>query len=123
MSKINITDEMVRRALTVTVAGHMASAEAGKTVNDYLSWHAVRAALDAALNPPPEPEIPVTEEMMRAGADAIGDAMMIETLGSQAARIYRAMRKLEPKPDTMREALKKSYELSNLAHGRKPRYT
>ena len=48
----------------------------------------MRGALDAALNPPPEPEIHITEEMIRAGQKARDHGF---------CDIYRAMRTLEPK--------------------------
>jgi len=84
--KIEVTDEMEQRFC------------------DYVNTHegcTYRAALEAALNPPPEPEIKVTLEMGIAGQvlalearnkGACGDA----DLWVLVKDIYRAMRKLEP---------------------------
>ena len=74
MAKIEVTDEMVERFC------------------NYLHTHEgceYRAALEAALNPPPEREIYITDEMIRAG-QAARDASFAVT------DIYRAMRRLEP---------------------------
>jgi hypothetical protein len=86
MNKIEVTDEMEQRFC------------------DYVNTHegcTYRAALEAALNPPPEPEIKVTWEMGKAGHalalkarnhGACGDG----DLWVLVKDIYRAMRKLEP---------------------------
>lgn len=88
MSKIEVTDEMEQRFC------------------DYVNTHegcTYRAALEAALNPPPAPGIKVTWEMGIAG-----QALALEARNQGACgdgdlwvlvkNIYRAMRKLEPKP-------------------------
>jgi hypothetical protein len=61
----------------------------------------VRRALDAALNPPPEPEITVTEEMSLVGQKWLIEAVRRGTTGDGdlwwlARNTYRAMRRLEP---------------------------
>lgn len=84
MPKVEITDEMVERACKSYKSNAYSALEGD-----------MRAALDAALNPPPE--IPVTEEMQNAGGDVLvtlkGSGMMMVSV---AAECYRAMRKLEP---------------------------
>jgi hypothetical protein len=85
MTKIEVTDEMEQRFC------------------DYVYTHegcTYRAALEAALNPPPEPEIVVTEEMVEA-AECL-DYKRIPDKKSYYTAIYRAMRKLEPKADMIR---------------------
>ena len=77
MNKIEVTDEMEQRFC------------------DYVNTHdgcTYRAALEAALNPPPEPEIYITEQMIRAG-----QAARDFSYGWGVTDIYRAMRRLEPK--------------------------
>lgn len=79
-----ITDEMAERAATAASA---LSAE----INRVKYW---RAILEAALNPPPEePEIPVSEEMRRAGAWATPaqSQRMADFAASESEAIYRAM--------------------------------
>ena len=59
---------------------------------------AMREALEAAekANPPPEPQIVVTEGMMHTGQWAYpGKGLTCD----EVATIYRAMRRLEPKPE------------------------
>ena len=100
---IEITDEMVERAFTYL--NHHAFF-GGSPFEEY---HAhVRKALDAALNPPAEPEIVVTAEQRRVGASLLSQAPAIPKNTSQAnwewlldytAVIYRAMRRLEPKAE------------------------
>jgi hypothetical protein len=54
--------------------------------------------LDAALNPPSEPEIVVTDEMEQAGSLVVERRFHFSTAnGDVACDVYRAMRKLEPK--------------------------
>ena len=80
MNKIEVTDEMEQRFC------------------DYVNTHkgcTYRAALEAALNPPPELEIVVTEEMV--GAAQYMDYKRIPDMKGYYTAIYRAMRKLEPK--------------------------
>jgi hypothetical protein len=75
MNKIEVTDEMI----------DVAAYRLGVRVKD----------LHAALNPPPEPEIVVTEEMV--GAAQYMDYKRIPDMKGYYTAIYRAMRKLEPK--------------------------
>lgn len=49
----------------------------------------IRAGLEAALSPKPEPEIEVTEGMMRAGYEAAGGFYAISE--ATVENIYRAM--------------------------------
>ena len=86
MSKIEVTDEMEQRFC------------------DYVNTHegcTYRAALEAALNPPAEPEVPVSYEMMVAGMNAHGfdgfEKLPDRDAGVFVAKIYRAMRALGPK--------------------------
>ncbi len=83
--KVVVTDEMVERFLRA-VPGAVAP-----------SFNATKLALDAALNPPAEPEIVVTQEMALAGEDVLverrGCGMMMVNV---AADVYRAMHKLAP---------------------------
>jgi len=58
----------------------------------------MRGALDAALNPPPEPEIVVTPEMAGAGVAVIAPYESLKAPVSSLVLAYRAMRALEPKP-------------------------
>jgi hypothetical protein len=100
MTKIEITDAMVERAKIVLVDGGLLSH--GETVESH-----ARRILSAALNPPPEPEITVTKEMLVAGACAYNGFLMMNqpikrddlaSVGGVSAA-YRAMRALEPKPE------------------------
>jgi hypothetical protein len=102
MTKIEITDAMVQRAVK---AGYRWQGPGGYIVGDDAAAH-VRMVLDAALNPPPEPEIEVTKEMCVAGACAYNGFLMMNqpikrdnlaSIGGVTAA-YRAMRALEPKP-------------------------
>ncbi len=81
--KFAITPEMVRSAYDA--------------VPDKLLFKStVEAMLDAALNPPSEPEVTVTDEMKAAGrreALVPGASLTYDRMEA----IYRAMRKLEPK--------------------------
>lgn len=85
---VKVDNEMMTRA--VLAAGwHPSMVESDQ----------LRLALEAALNPPREPEIKVTLEMQIAGADILEENknrfMLLVPL---AAEVYRAMRKLEPMP-------------------------
>ncbi len=86
---MQITDEMVERYIKVALS----AARKATGVTAWCVHSAVRAGLEAALNPPAEPEIVVTEEMADAGAkqwrNASGDY-------AGAVAVYRAMRRLEP---------------------------
>ena len=83
--KIEVTDEML----------DVAAYRLGVSVKD----------LHAALNPPPEPEIVVTDEQTQAGYNLA--RMWVKEKGCvgtselycMAKDIYRAMRKLEPKAE------------------------
>lgn len=92
MAKIEITDEAVERALNCSWAKHR-----------NLSFTMMKQFIDAALNPPPEPEIVVTEEQIEAGNKEWCSVLGInEDEASHSARkilvnAYRAMRKLELK--------------------------
>lgn len=92
MKKREVTDDAVARA-----------AEALERWNAWpnctASRKGVRAALESALNPPEEPEVVVTREMLDAGVwAAMGYPCHTENLARVAAgAIYRAMRGLEPK--------------------------
>ncbi len=85
MNKIEVTDEMVARA--------------NRATNDFLEHgvNRMRHVLEAALNPPQEPEIVVTKEMQNAANDAsqvdygVGDSKLY------FAAIYRAMHAARPK--------------------------
>lgn len=70
----HITDAMVDRACA---AG-----------NNGTGREIMRAMLEAALNPPPEPEIPVSEAMIDAGNAATGGG---DGRRAYIANIYRAM--------------------------------
>ena len=83
---VEITEEMVERARL--------AAQRMIVANDRNLAEQMRHALNAALNPPPEPEpeIVVTEEMVAAGELASRQWGFV-------AAVYRAMRRLEPKAD------------------------
>jgi hypothetical protein len=92
--KVEITDEMVRRAEDAWVR----AITLGRNIV------AVRNALEAALNPPPDPEIPVTFEQTQAGLWALyhedecrlpEPPIASERRHQEMARAYRAMRRLE----------------------------
>lgn len=84
MTKIEITDEMVERFLK---AG--GTYQSGKSAQQ-----CIREGLEAALNPPAEQEIPVTQEMLNAGHGAYnGDH---PNVWARISSIYRSMRRLEP---------------------------
>ncbi len=88
MSKIEITDEMVERAWAT-----MPDAPQGFLKAD------LERALNAALNPPPEPEIVVTEEMQEAGAAWLASYRGNLAWAASFAGIYRAMYAARPKDD------------------------
>ena len=94
MNNIEITDEMVKRGCDWYYGTDSQAL--------FHNRETMRKILEAALNPPPEPEIVVTHEMAIAGQalalkarnqGACGDA----DLWVLVKAIYRAMRKLEPK--------------------------
>jgi peptidoglycan/xylan/chitin deacetylase (PgdA/CDA1 family) len=104
MKKIEVTDEMVERALDA----------AGKDKWDWSNHAPMRRALEAALNAPTKPEIEVTAVMIGEGHKAARNALeqrprnyadeyiyndrcYLTELPYTA--IYRAMRKLEPPQD------------------------
>lgn len=86
-TKIEINEAMVDRALDA--AGGLSNG----------SRDAMRAALDAAMNPPAEPEIPVTSDMLEAAerkAFSWGWEFGREKCRAELTKAYRAMRALEP---------------------------
>lgn len=90
MSKHVIDDEMVERACH---ANHKMAEAADRNHAEQM-----RYVLDATLNPPPEPEIPVTEEMRKKGGDILCGRFGVSYVAAHegVSHIYRAMRKLEP---------------------------
>lgn len=90
MSKIEVTEEMVGRARDAR-ANKLASLGLHTTWTDE-GREAMRAALEAALNPPAEPEIPVSDGMITIGMEVpfprLYDTPAHRTL---VADIYRAM--------------------------------
>ena len=83
MTKVVVTEEMVRRFC------------------DYIHGNEgceYKYALEAALNPQPEPEIEVTDEMFKAGEDEY--RMWFAGSGNKHTAlwsvVYRAMRRLAP---------------------------
>ena len=83
MTKVVVTEEMVERAIVAANWGR------GPTTAQHF-----RRILEAALNPPPEPEVEVTERMVDEGKSYFG---MYGIEG--AAKViggYRAMRRLAP---------------------------
>jgi hypothetical protein len=91
MTKPVIDDAAVARA--------QAEMSRPKWINRWAGPEAMRAALEAAINPPPEPEIVVTDEMENVGGVMIGRWSGMVSNREVAQLAYRAMRKLEPKPD------------------------
>ncbi len=114
---MKITEEMVKAAVEAMNSPFASlGAESFGDVNttryvtrESLDRAKVRFILDSALNPPSEPEITVTDEMIKAGRGQ----MNLRTLVDQGATsayvpcnayvetvvdVYRAMRKLEPAP-------------------------
>lgn len=95
---IEITDEMVDRAGRAWFPADQYEPEFHRS--------SMRRVLQAALNPPPEPEIVITQEMGSAGKAV---ALMWQEKGGagtsdlwvMARDMYRAMRRLEPKPKTI----------------------
>ena len=84
---IEITDEMIRRGVSEWL----------KPVDGSV-YDNVRRLLRAAISPV-EPEILVTEEMHDAGWEAWCHSPTHRDMGrSKLIPVYRAMRKLEPKP-------------------------
>jgi hypothetical protein len=82
VTKIEITADMVIRAREYMKRVGMCAVGPG----------GLDKLLDAALNPPPEPEIVVTNEMFESGMRASFDST------NWIVAIYRAMRVLEPQP-------------------------
>lgn len=79
MTKTDITDEMVERACA---AGRYGT---GRVM--------MRIMLDAALNPPAEPEIVVTEAMKAAGRQVFMQPSA-DPFGEEWVTIYRAMERV-----------------------------
>lgn len=103
MKQRKITDEMVERAISAGPKRYRIYARG----DDPGVKAAFRNALNAALNPaPPDTEIVVTDEMHKAGAEAwaawvnSGRNMVYSNERNGCiGLVYRAMRKLEPKPE------------------------
>jgi len=91
---IEITDEMVDRAVNAWF-----DQGGDERWRDSVRQQ-IRASLQAALNPPPAPEIVVTEAMAEAGAGVL-TRMVCEGCphDTLVVLVYRAMRRLEPKPE------------------------
>lgn len=101
-SKIQITDEMVERA-------YKQHPHAGTWKDDRVSQRyakaTIREMLEAALNPPEEPEIPVSEGMIAAGAEAWNEQCGVDYYEepptneekANLAALYRAMEKARRK--------------------------
>lgn len=82
MTSTKITDEMVERAVDAF----------SKAWPPGTTHGAMLSALTAALNPPPEPEIEVTEGMRRAGTKIyMGDDPETRASWDLVTAIYRAM--------------------------------
>lgn len=99
MSRIEITDEMIDRAIA---AGFGRYRKLAPHFADQGIREGYRKALEAALNPPAEPEIPVTEEMVRAGEQAHLECERVgNTRGTRYLyqMVYRAMFKARPYPN------------------------
>lgn len=93
MTETKITDEMVERAVKAFgwTPTQLASCRVFQTDAPHIG---MRKALEAALNPPPEPEIKVTEGMLKAGDVAYFQATREAFDGGLRAilpAIYRAM--------------------------------
>ena len=96
MSRVEITEDMVERAIAATCfTGPIIAGQ-------------IRAALEAALNPPAKPEIEVTDEMCKAGSrTAVGsDLIRFQSNSPNAAfaAIYRAMYAARPNDDGVKQA-------------------
>ena len=83
---IEVTDEMIDRAMAAALSQ---TTDVGPA--------RYRRILTAALNPPPESETVVTQEMVEAGL-LDWHSSLHPPLGEALANAYRAMRKLEPTP-------------------------
>lgn len=107
MARVEITDEIVERAMVEVgrlANGAMLEPPATPLV---VKAPVVRAILEAALNPPPEPEIPVTQAM-KAAAHFVATCgwSTFQVKGLTATQIcglyepiYRAMAAKAPKPE------------------------
>lgn len=100
MKKREVTDEMVKRFIEYSSIYTDAGAR-----TDACTRTCVREGLEAALNPPPEPEVTVTREQTQAGLWAFyhedelpnPEPWRSEFRHREMANAYRAMRRLEPK--------------------------
>lgn len=107
MTKIEISDEMVRRGVRIS----------GNYVETPHSRELVRNILEAALNSPREPEIEVTDAMREAGYNAYCKASLgiPNPTPLQIVNTYRAMeaerRKAQKYPVEMRTAHGRSSDL------------
>ena len=68
MSKVEITDEMVDRAIKI-YGPRNGWTPPTDSMDDFR--HVMRRAIEAALNPPAEPEIPVSVAVKKAGFDEV----------------------------------------------------
>lgn len=106
-SKIQITDEMVERACEAAYVADGRPYERFANCHDSSkkSWRTlIRAGLEAVLNPPEEPEIPVSEGMERAGLAAYYQCdeyhyQLRYSAHDSMARAYRAMEKARRKEE------------------------
>jgi len=98
MKKREVTDAMVERAHRANWGKYIWGNDDASVPDNATPKQRMRAALEAALNPPPEPEVTVTEEMISAsGLWERGCTYHMGTLTStQIENAYRAMRRLEP---------------------------
>jgi len=93
---IEVTDEMVHRARDMALG----EADRQDVVDEWnIGVECVRKMLNAALNPPPAPEVEVTEEMIREGAGAIGHYEDLNQVPYRelVAAFYKAMYAARPK--------------------------
>lgn len=96
-----VTDEMVERYIAAASAAYERVFKVTcKALNG--NFDVARAGLEAALNPPQEPEIVVTGEQATAGYEVANmwvrqkGCIGTSELYCMAKDIYRAMRRLEP---------------------------
>ncbi len=94
MAKIEVTKDLIRR-LSERINHHCACG------NGEYRWDDFELAVREALNPPPEPQVEITKEMLREGGYSINALMGYAPDAAygqlHAGHVYRAMRPLEPK--------------------------
>ena len=96
MSKIEITEAMVERAIKASNESWTAWSKRGFTVEKQ-----IRSILQAALTEPPEVE--VTEEMIAAGIAAVPHWSADPVVKNVVRDVYRAMRAKAPKGEATPE--------------------